>query len=194
MSLYSLLAAAPTRGTKDGDFFLPNQKGSMVLHGVIYLNKGPKQTAILVGEIVDSHAKVAGAKTQAPGTKVKKVYALSKREWAIAELKTDLVRIMGLDEKALAPNQIAEIFADVFEGEADKDGKRGGPNIEKSILRGVITGFDTSQVDRSAKRAAGNAGAVDLTDINFFEISAGNTAEEVAARKTKMDAELKKAA
>lgn len=175
MSLYSMLAEAKTQGSKDGDFVLPNQKGVLLLHGALYVNKGVKQSAILVGEVVESNAKLAGATVQTPGTKVKKIYSLSKFDWAINELRTDLVRIMGLDEKSLSPAQIEEIFADVFEGAARK-----GPNPEASILRGVLCGFDSSVIDRSAK------GKEPLTKVSFFEVTKGNEESEIDARKAKI--------
>lgn len=173
-SLYEALAAAKTKGSSDGDYFNPNQKGVVLLHGVKLIQKATKQTAIIIGEIVESNAKVAGAKLQTPGTKVKRIYPLSKYDWAIDDLKTDLVRIMGLNEKDLAPNAIASIFKDVFEGTAEAGGGK-GPDFEKGILRGVLVGVDTSVYDRSSK------GKVDLTNVNFFEVE-GNTPETVAKR------------
>lgn len=177
MSLYSMLAEAQTQGSKDGDFISPNQQGVLLLHGVIHHSRGTKQSAILVGEIVESKAKIAGAVVQTPGTKVKKVYALSKFDWAINELKTDLVRIMGLDEKKLSPAQVEEIFADVFEG-----AERKGPKIENSVLRGCLCAFDTSVIDRSAK------GKEPLTKVSFGEVSEanGNSEQDINARKAKL--------
>ena len=175
MSLYSLIASAQTQGSKDGDFILPNQKGILLLHGAIYLNRGVKQTAIIVAEVVESNAKIAGATVQTPGTKVKKIYSLSKYDWHINQLKTDLVRIMGLDENELSPKQIEDIMADVFEGSARK-----GPDINESILRGVLCGFDSSTLSRADK------GKTDITKVAFFEVTQGNEQKDVEARKAKL--------
>lgn len=181
MSLYAALAEAKTQGSRDGDFLLPNQKGIILLHGAIHLSRPTKQTAILVGEIVEAHAKVAGAVVQTPGTKVKVIYALSKYDWAINELKTHLVQIMGLDEKSLSPAQVENIMADVFEGPADEKGKRSGvPSQEKSILRGVLCTFDS--IIKTTKAG------VDMTKVSFGEVSEanGNTEALITERKAKL--------
>lgn len=135
-NLYAMLADAQTQGSSDGDYFQPNQQGSIVIHKLIDKQKAAKRSVILVAEILESNAKVAGAVVQAPGTKVKKIYALSKYDWAINELKTDLVNAIGADEKSLSKNDIGEIFKNVFEGNA---------------LAGVVVNFNSSEMKRDGK-------------------------------------------
>lgn len=159
MSLFSMLANAKTLGSKDGDFFAPGQQGLLVITKLIYQQKKAKQTAIIVGKILESHAKDAEGKVQNPGTKVKKVYSLSKFDWAIDQLKTDLLKMAGVDEKTLSPNDLEKVFEEAF-GATDEMGTgvcKGG------ALLGVVVAFDTSAVHREGKQT--------LTNINFAEVS-----------------------
>ena len=176
MSLYSMLAAAKTLGSKDGDYFNADQQGVVVFHRPIFKEdrRSGKKTVILVSEILEAHAKVADAKVQAPGTKVKKIYAISKRDWAIDELKTDLLHVLGVDPKTISDEQLEETFAVAFEGE-EVNGKRSGVGE----LTGIAANFDTTSKPREGK--------VTLTQIYFKAASDElNSPEKVAQRREKI--------
>jgi hypothetical protein len=155
-----MLADAKTRGSKDGDFINPNQQGALIIHKLIDHQKAAKRSVILVAEVLEASAKVAGAQVQAPKSKVKKVYSLSKYDWAIDELKTDLINMSGADEKTLSKNAISEMFKEVFENNA---------------LAGVVVGFEASELKREGKPT--------LTKVNFSEVTGDiNSPEAIAAR------------
>lgn len=183
MSLYSMLANAKTLGSKDGDFFTPGQQGLLVITKLIYQVKKAKQTAIIVGKILESHAKDAEGKVQNPGTKVKKVYALSKFDWAIDQLKTDLLKMAGVDEKTLSPNDLEQVFKEAF-GETDE---MGTGVCKNGALLGVVVSFDTSKVERPGKQT--------LTNIHFGEVSSEpgqlNDPVKVAERRKEIAEEAK---
>lgn len=178
MSMFKQLAAslakAKSLGRNDGDFFNPNQQGTFVIHELIHNVNGVKQSVILSGVILESHAKTPDAKLQAPGTKVKKIYALSKRDWAMDELRTDLLAIAGVDEKTVSQADLEEMFEEVFDP-------------EKRILDGVAVNFNTSEKVREGKQT--------LTKIYFSEAKGDindpngalstRRAEIEAARKSK---------
>lgn len=165
MNLYQELAEAKTRGSSDGEFFNPDQQGSLVIHKIVDHMKASVRTVILVGEVLESNAKTTDAIVQKPGTKVKRIYQLSVRKWAIDELKTDLVRIIGIDEKSLSANEIGEMFKEVFENQ---------------MLTGVVTNFNTKKKLRPGK--------VTLTEIEFSEPAGDiNAPEKVTERKKAID-------
>lgn len=165
MNLYQELAEAKTRGSNDGDFFNPDQQGSLVIHKIVDHVKASKRTVILVGEILESNAKTPEAIVQKPGTKVKRIYQLSVHQWHIDELKTDLVRIIGIDEKSMSANDIGEMFKEVFENQ---------------MLTGVVTNFNTKSKVRPGKQT--------LTDIYFSEPAGDiNAPEKVTERKKAID-------
>lgn len=177
MSMFKVLAAslakAKTLGRNDGDFFNPDQQGTLIIHELVHNVNGVKQSVILVGEILESHAKTPDAKVQAPGTKVKKVYALSKRDWAMDELKTDLLGVAGVDEKTVSPADLEEMFAQVF-------------NPEERILEGVAVNFNTSKKERDGKQTLTKIYFNEAKgDINGQEQLAKRRAEIAEARKTK---------
>lgn len=161
MSFYDDLAGAKTRGASDGDYFLPDQTGTLVIHGLINKQTTLKRTVILLGEIVEAKSKLANGPVQAPGTKVKKIYSLSKFTFHMDMLKTDLIRILGMDEKTVTPQQVSDIFRSCFEGGA---------------LTGVMAGFSSSQKLREGK--------VPINEVYFSHVdeSAGNAESEIAAR------------
>lgn len=165
MSFYDTLAAAKTKGSSDGDYILPNQTGVVMFHGIINKQNDLKRTVILIGEIVSAKSKVAGGPVQAPGTKVKKIYSLSKWEFHMDMLKTDLINICGLDEKNMSPAQVAEMFRRVF---------------ELGALKGVVAGFSSTQKLREGKAS------IDVTYFNHLDESAGNSDEQIAERAAKI--------
>lgn len=151
--LYGALADAKMQGTQDGDYISAGQRGSIVIHAVKDISKGLKKTVILIGEILESHPKEAGAFLQKPGTPIKKLYPLTKWDWVIDELKTDLVNITGADAKTMSPEDLKLMFKGVFE---DK------------MLRGVVANFDAKLVKREGKP--------DLTKVSFSEPAGPMTA------------------
>lgn len=157
--LYKMLANAKRQGNNDGDFINPGQQGVFCIEKLIFQETPLKKTAVLVASIVESHAKDATAKLQAPGTRVKKIYPLSKYEWVANELMTDLLNIAGVDEKTISPVELEGVFADVFEGSAGPDGKRSGVGA----LVGVQCTFNSKAVERAGKH--------NLTKVYFGEVS-----------------------
>lgn len=151
-NLYELVANAKTQGTSDGDYFLSNQQGAMVVEKLIEKTTGLRKTVILAGTILEAHPKKAGGQAQTPGTKVKKIYSLSKYDWAIDELKTDIVKMSGIDEKSLSPNDVASMFKEVFVNDA---------------LKGVVVTFNSRDVVREGKPT--------LCKVDFGEPPGDNT-------------------
>lgn len=166
MSFYDDLAAAKTNGSNDGDYIAPGQTGSILIHGMINKQSSTKRTVILVGEVASSKAKVSGAVTQTPGTKVKKIYSLSKYDWHLNMLKTDLINIVGADEKDMTPKQVAELFRDVFESNA---------------LKGVLCSFDSFSKAREGKAA------IDGCNFDHLDEKQGNSEKEIADRAAKIE-------
>lgn len=140
-NLFDMLEAAKIKGSRDGDYFLPHQKGLMVIERLIDLDQANKRTIILVGEVLESNAKVSGAATQPAGTKVKRLYPLSKREWAIDDLKTDIVKICGADPKKMTGEEIKAMMRDCF---AVQNAKGEYESSETAALCGVVVTFDTT--------------------------------------------------
>lgn len=176
--LYSMLADANRQGGSDGEFIKADTQGSMVLHKLIVKNNKLKKTVILVGEVLTSDATVAGVTPQLPGCKVKQIYMLTKYDWAIDNLKTDLLNIIGVDEKGMSPDDVKELFACAFEGEKDeKTGVR--PGI--SAFRGAVANF------RGYKVTDRGAGKPDLSKVSFSEAKGEiNSPEAIAARAAKI--------
>lgn len=178
--LYGLLAErakttdARRKGGNDGEFIYPDTKGQMVINKLI-LKKGKlgKKTVILVGNILEAHATEAGAKVQAPGAPVKQLYMLTKYEWAIDNLMNDLLNIIGVDEKAMKPEDLEELFTCAFEGEADEKGERPGV----SAFRGTVCNFRGYTVTDRGE------GKKDLDKVEFSEAKGEiNSEEKIAAR------------
>jgi hypothetical protein len=171
-----MLAGAKTKGGTDGDWILPKQQGTIVVREFKEINNGLKKSVLFVGEVLESHAKEAGAVTQPAGTRVKIIYALSKRDWAIDNLKTDIVNMTGIDEKSLSPKDLAELFRVIF-------------------VDGSMTGYAvnfSSELKTTDKD--GKPRATPLTKVYFREAT-GEINEEsaVKARAEKIKAELKAA-
>lgn len=175
--LYSMLADANRQGGSDGEFIKSDTQGSIILHKLIVKTNKLKKTVILVGEILEAHATVAGVQPQLPGCKIKQIYQLTKYEWAIDNLKTDLLNIIGIDEKGMSPEDVTELFACAFEGEADKDGKRPGV----SAFKGAVANF------RGYKVTDRGEGKPDLSKVTFSEAKGEiNSREAIAARAAKI--------
>lgn len=175
--LYSMLADANRQGSSDGEFIKADTQGSIVLHKLIVKSHKMKKTVILVGEILAADATVAGVTPQLPGCKVKQLYLLTKYDWAIDQLKTDLLNIIGVDEKGMSPDDVKELFACAFEGEADASGKRPGV----SAFKGCAANF------RGYKVTDRGPGKPDLSKVSFSEAKGEvNSPEAIAARAAKI--------
>ena len=177
MSFLSMVAKAKASGQNDGDYFLPNLRGVIVIERV-FQHSGDKGTSvILTGTVESCEAKISGVTTHQPGAKVKKIYSISKFPTvAPGQLKGDLLSIDGLKEEDLSAKDIEGMLSEIFE---NKD----SPMFE---LRGVKCSFDTRTVDRSAK------GKEAITGVKFSNLE--NKPEEVAARKKDIDARIAKTA
>lgn len=174
--LYGLLARAKTQGGSDGEFIKANTQGSVVIEKLIVKTTGLKKTVILVGSILTADATEAGVSPQLPGCKVKQLYMLTKYDWAIDALKTDLVNIIGIDEKGMSPEQVEEMMACAFEGEMnEKTGERPGV----SAFKGCVANFRGYLVkDRGA-------GKPDLSKVSFSHAEGEiNSEANIAKRAT----------
>lgn len=172
---YGLIAAAKTQGGSDGEFIKANTQGSIVLEKLILKVTGLKRTVILVGHILEANATEAGVQPQLPGCKVKQLYMLTKYDWAIDALKTDLVNIIGIDEKNMSPEEVEEMMACAFEGMPDEKGVRPGV----SAFRGCVANF------RGYKVTDRGPGKPDLSKVSFShaegEINSQENIEKRAA-------------
>ena len=185
MSLYKMLSKAQTksRGGKDGDYFNAHQQGVMVITKLEYFKIKAKEMVILAGVVFESNAKQADAKLQPPGTKVKRIYPLSKRDWAIDDLRTDLLSIAGTDEDSMSPAQLEEMFADAFEGSVP-EGSKERPGVGDLI--GVACTFNTVLKEREGKHGITNV-YFDVVEPENEDGSGGlNDNELVSARKKKI--------
>jgi len=172
MSLFSLLAeSAKTKrrtGGRDGDFYAAGQAGVAYIHKLIRTMKGEvTKNVIIVSEVIEAHAKTADCKVQTPGTMVKKIYPLLKREWEIDKLANDLCDIAGVDTKTMSAEDIESMFKEAFDGGA---------------LLGVAHTFDTSEKTREGKHP--------LTNIYFGEVSSAPGALNDPAQVEKRKAAL----
>lgn len=185
-----MLASAKTLGSKDGDYFAPGQQGVFVVTKLVFKinKKKAKQTAIIVGKILESNPKEAGGKVQTPGTRVKNIYQLSKFDWAADRLKTDLLKMAGIDEKTVSEDELEVMFDEAF-GKPPEDPKDESGVCTGGALLGVCVAFDTYTVDRSAK------GKQNITNISFGEISGEegqmNHPDKVAERRKELAEEAK---
>lgn len=173
MSFLKMVAKAKASNNNDGDFFLPDLKGEMDIERV-FQHEGDKGTSvILVGTVVKCEAKKSGVPVHSVGSKVKKIYSISKYPTvAPGQLKGDILAIDGLKEDDLSAADVEGMLGAVFED--DKS-----PMFE---LRGYRVGFDTRVIDRSAKKKD------NLTGVNFKHLE--NKPEEMAERKKAIDARL----
>lgn len=171
--LYGLLARAKTQGGSDGEFIKANTQGSVVLEKLIVKTTGLKKTVILVGHILEANATEAGVQPQLSGCKVKQLYMLTKYDWAIDALKTDLVNIIGIDEKAMSPEQVEEMMACAFEGMKNDKGVRPGV----SAFKGCVANF------RGYKVTDRGAGKPDLSKVTFSHAEGEINSEENIAKR-----------
>jgi hypothetical protein len=183
-----MLAGAKTLGAKDGDYFAPGQQGIFCVTKLIWKinKKKAKQTVIIVGKIIESHAKDADGKVQNPGTKVKQMYLLSKYDWAIDRLKTDLLRMAGIDEKTVSEEELETMFDEAF-GKPPEDPKDESGICVGGELLGVCVAFDTSTIERTGKTS--------ITNITFREVSSEegqmNHPDKIAERRKELAEEVK---
>jgi hypothetical protein len=160
MSFYETLAAEKASGQRGGEFIAPEQRGTIMLHGVMQKTSGLQTFAILVGEIVNAES-TNGGRAQLPGTLIKKVFCLSKYPFHLKMLKTDLVNVTGLNEKEVTQKQTAELFKGCFEDDG---------------LKGVLCSFVCKTVKREGKP--------DISNTHFTHLSEkqGNSDDEIAKR------------
>lgn len=180
----SALNPEKRRKTRDSEWFSPDTQGSMVIHEFSDISKDMKRQAIIVGEIIESHPRVAGALAQAPGTLVKKLYPLSTFAWAIDKMMNDICDITGVDPATMTADDLKGLFHNVFEGKA---------------LRGVVVNFKTQleTVNKKTKQKREQP----LTSVYFIEpkgpVDADgapvgehiNAPEKIAARAAKLPAQ-----
>lgn len=161
--LYAALAksAQTQRKTRhDSEFFNPNQQGSMVIHEFKDISKGLKKTAIIVGEILESHPTVAGALAQPKGAMVKKIYSLSKFAFHLDQMMNDILDIVGVDPKEMDEASIKQLFSEVFEGKS---------------LRGVVVNFKTKSEEFNKKTKEKRT--TPITSV-YFSVPRGPVDEE----------------
>ena len=177
MSFLSMIAKAKASNQNDGDFFLPNLKGVITIERVFQHTGDLGTSVILTGIVEECEAKVSGATTHKVGSKVKKVYAISKFPTvAPGQLKGDLLSISGDKEEDLSAKDVEAMLGAIFEDSSS-------PMFE---LRGIRCTFDSRVIDRSKK------GKDSITGVKFGNME--QSPEEVAARKKDIDARLAKQA
>jgi hypothetical protein len=174
MSFLAMVAKAKANKSNDGDFFLPDLKGTAVIER-IFQHNGDKGTSVILTATIEScEGKKDGVTKHSPGAKVKKVYSISKFPTvAPGQLKGDILAIDGLNEDDLSSKDLEALLGEIFEN-------------DKSAmfeLRGYRIGFDTRIIDRSAK------GKENLTGVTFKHLE--NTPEELAARAKAITEKLK---
>lgn len=165
----------------DSVWFLPDQRGSFVIHEFKDISKDMSRRAIVVGEILESHPQASGAICQQPGTMVKKFYDLSAHTWVIDQMMNDICDITGADPKAMSGDEVKALFTNVFENQA---------------LRGVVVNFrtQTETMNKKTKQKREKP----FTSVYFSEargpvdadgVPTGdhvNTAERIAERAAKL--------
>ena len=173
MGFMDMVAKAKASKNNDGDFFLPDLKGTIVIER-IFEHTGDKGTSVILAATIETcEAKKTGAQTHAVGAKVKKVYSISKFPTvAPGQLKGDLLAIDGLNEDDLSAKDVEGMLNEIFAN--DKS-----PMFE---LTGVRCAFDTRVIDRSKK------GKDNLTGVVFKQVE--NKPEEVAERAKAIRARL----
>lgn len=152
MGFKDLIKNAKASSAYGGEFFMPDTRGTIVVDSLTH-HKGFKgETCVLEATIVTSEPNVSGGKSQTPGTKVKKLYLLTKYpEVAPGQLQRDILSLVGLDPSDVTPDQMDTILAQVFDD----------PKSEGYGLRGVKAQFEAKNIDRSDK------GKTPVTSIMF---------------------------
>jgi len=172
-SFLTMVAKAKASSNNDGDFFNANLRGVCDIERLFQHNGEKGTSVILTATILSCEPKVEGASAHKPGSKVKKIYSISKFPTvAPGQLKGDILAIMGLKEDDLSAKDIEGLLGEIFE-------ESGSPGFE---LRGYRVGFDTRVIDRSAK------GKDAITGVIFKNVP--NDEKELAARKAAVDARL----
>lgn len=183
--LYKLLGAQEHKNERiPAEYFGPDQRGVILIHKVEHVvsEDGLSQNVFLTGEVIEANAKKPGIIPHAVGSFVKRQYQLTKYpKFMPAMLDRDIMSIVGVSAKTLSKEERGGLYADVFEGAADENGKRAGKNVD-SALRGVLAVFDTKERPPSEGHTTG------ITEIRFQHLdeSKGNSEAEIAARRAKM--------
>ena len=168
-----MIAKAQGTSSNDGDYFFPNVNGIIDIQRLFQHNGVKGTSVILEATVVECKPSVEGARVHTPGSKVKKVYSLSKYpEMHHGMLKTDILRIMGIKEEDLSVKDMEALLGEIFE-----DSK--SPGFE---LRGYRAAFSSKESDRSAK------GKSPITSTYFKNVP--NPEAELSARKAAVDARL----
>ena len=169
-----MVAKSKANKSNDGDFFLPDLRGVVVIER-IFQHNGDKGTSVILTATIEScEAKKEGVTKHLPGAKVKKIYAISKFPTvAPGQLKGDILGIDGINEDDLSNADMEGVLGAIFED--DKS-----PMFE---LRGYKVAFDTRVIDRTSK------GKENLTGVTFKHIE--NKPEEMQARAKAISERLK---
>lgn len=159
------LAANPEkrRTNYDNDFFAPYQRGKFLITKIVNHSKGLKTTVILEGKILEATSTREGVVPQAPGTNVKKVYALSKFEFHMDMLMNDLLNIGG------------------FTGKEDNTSAYIKTALDDNALCGVVAAFKTDLSTTNKK--TGQVRTTPITEVHFSALEKENEEAQVEARK-----------
>lgn len=177
MSFLTMIAKAKAGSNSDGDYFIPDVTGTMIIERVFQHTGELGTSVILKGTVEECSPKYEGGKCHTAGSVVKKVYSLTKYPTVHpGMLKGDLLAIDGLKEDDLSAKDMEAMLSEIFEN----------PKSPMFELRGVRVKFDTKSQDRSKK------GKEPITKTVFINVP--NDPNEVAARKKEIDARLAKAA
>lgn len=174
MSFLDMVAKAKASGTRDGDFFFANVRGEMEIER-IFKHEGENGTSvILVGTVLKCEGKSNDTKMHTVGSKVKKIYSITKYpKAALSQLKGDILNIMGLEESKISESDFRGLLEEIFEDSSSSGFE----------FRGYVTAFDTRVIDRSAK------GKEPITGVAFKHLP--NDEKGLAERKASIDAKLK---
>lgn len=166
-TLAQLSSSDARRQQHDSEFFNPGQRGVLVISAVKTLQKGLKTSVILEGVIELSEASKEGAALQKAGTKVKKIYSLSKFDFHTNMMMNDLLDIGGFTGKE-GKEELAKYFSAA---------------MNQNALRGVICGFRTEL--NAVNKKTGQAREKPITEVFFSHISQLNDEADIAARIAK---------
>lgn len=182
MGFKDLIASAQIQANREGDYLLPNQRGTMVTKSVEMLKGQGGKFAVILGKIVSVSPKIAGEPTQAIGSMGKiwiGFYGSAKKVAAsISNLKNHTMAITGCPESEVA-EALTVIFGDDPElmTESASDKARAHPGFRGA---GVLVDFETSQVKDK----------VDPTKsydrVKLINRKAGNSPKEILARKAEL--------
>lgn len=172
MSLHQMLAKMSSgeqrRQNFDSEFFLPHQRGKVLITGLKTISKNLKTSVILEGKVLESKITKEGAVSQPEGTKVKKVYSLSKFEFHQQMMMNDLLDIAGFTGKE-DPKELETYFKGA---------------LDDGALVGVVTAFKTEQNTHNKK--TGVVRDTPITEVHFSALEAENDGVEVEKRKAEI--------